>query len=68
MDIIDNFLDKTEFKHIQKIIMSTDFPWYYNSHVSDSKDVKHFYYFFHLFLKMRQEVLFFHYGSPFLKN
>ncbi len=68
VDIIDNFLDKTEFKHIQKIIMSTDFPWYYNSHVSDSKDVKHFYYFFHLFFKNEARSPFFSLWKPFLKK
>ena len=29
MDIIDNFLDKTEFKNIQEILMGRDCPWYY---------------------------------------
>ena len=51
MDIIDNFLDKTEFKHIQKIMMGEEFPWYYNKAIADFTDEKHFYYFTHNFFK-----------------
>tara|TARA_R100000306_G_C4279248_1_gene94219 strand:- start:104 stop:577 length:474 start_codon:yes stop_codon:yes gene_type:complete len=51
MDIIDNFLDRTEFKHIQKIMMGDEFPWYYNKAIAAFTDEKHFYYFTHNFFK-----------------
>tara|TARA_R110000751_G_C13497482_1_gene449915 strand:- start:46 stop:519 length:474 start_codon:yes stop_codon:yes gene_type:complete len=51
MDIIDNFLDETEFKQIQKIIMSNEFPWYYNKNISNPADAKHLYFFSHNFFK-----------------
>jgi hypothetical protein len=51
MDIIDNFLDRTEFEHIQKIMMGDEFPWYYNKAIAAYTDEKHFYYFTHNFFK-----------------
>ena len=30
MKIIDNFLSKDEFKLVQRVMMSADFPWYFN--------------------------------------
>jgi hypothetical protein len=51
MEIIDNFLDKKEFKHIQNIIMGGDCPWFYNDFISNPKDKGHFYYFTHTFFK-----------------
>jgi len=68
MDIIDNFLDKTEFKHIQKIVMSQDFPWYYNTCISGSSDAKHLYYFTHNFFKEEEKSNFFYLWKPFLKK
>jgi len=31
MNLIDNFLPEDEFSDLKKIMMSTTFPWYYNS-------------------------------------
>ena len=31
MKIIDNFLDKTVFNNIQKVMMGYDFPWYFQT-------------------------------------
>jgi len=45
--VVNNFLDKTEFKQIQKIMTSQDFPWYYNKYISSSTDAKHLYFFTH---------------------
>jgi hypothetical protein len=68
VDIIDNFLDKTDFKHIQKTIMGPEFPWYYLSHISDSKDAKHLYYFYHNFFKNEARSSFFGLWNSFLKK
>jgi len=51
MDIIDNFLDKTEFKNIQEILMGRDCPWYYNKYISGPKDDKPLYFFTHYFFR-----------------
>tara|TARA_R110000744_G_scaffold41174_1_gene93234 strand:+ start:118 stop:591 length:474 start_codon:yes stop_codon:yes gene_type:complete len=68
MDIIDNFLDKTEFKQIQEIIMGDEFPWYYNKHISTSTDNKHFYFFSHNFLKNEVKSELFGLWKNFLKK
>ena len=68
MDIIDNFLDKTEFKQIQKIIMSDAFPWYYKKHISTTADAKHLYFFSHNFLKNEVRSGFFGLWENFLKK
>ena len=34
-EIIDNFLPDDVFKNIQNIMMSSQFPWHYNSAVLD---------------------------------
>ena len=68
MDIIDNFLDKTEFKQIQKIIMSDEFPWYYNKQITTAADAKHFYFFSHNFLKNEVKSGFFGLWKNFLKK
>jgi len=49
MEIIDNFLNKKEFKKIQNFMMGANCPWYYNDFISDSNDAKHLYYFTHTF-------------------
>ena len=47
--IVDNFLPKKKFKELQKeIILSHEFPWFYNNSTSNS-DAKDGYYFTHLF-------------------
>ena len=38
MKIQDNFLEENIFKNLQKIIMSDDFPWYYQNKVVDIND------------------------------
>ena len=68
MDIIDNFLDKTEFKQIQKIIMSDEFPWYYNKQITTATDAKHFYFFTHNFVKDRLQSNFFHLWESFIQK
>jgi hypothetical protein len=44
MQVIDNFLPKKEFKHIQTLFMSADFPYYFNSTVADKTDTDNFYF------------------------
>ena len=34
MEIIDNFLDQSEFDKLYKTVMSNEFPWFYVSHAS----------------------------------
>ena len=46
--IIDNFLNKEEFLKIKKFIMSRDFPWFFQDHVS-LKNANDGFYFTHLF-------------------
>ena len=47
-EIIDNFLEEKEFIKIKNIILSADFPWYYNNTVAE-KDSKDGFYFTHNF-------------------
>lgn len=44
MKIIDNFLSDNDFKKIQQIFMSDNFPYYFNNTVVDEKDTKNFYF------------------------
>ena len=62
MDIIDNFLDKAE------IMTGNNFPWFYNRHISTTKDKKHFYYFTHRFFKDEVGSTFFYLWKNFLKK
>ena len=59
MEIIDNFLDKTEFEHIQKIMMGSDFPWYFSPHISTPSDDKKLYYFEHSFFRFARPTQYF---------
>jgi hypothetical protein len=68
LDIIDNFLERTEFEHIQKIVMGEDLPWFYNKIITNSKDEKHFYYFTHNFFKNEVGSTFFYLWKNFLKK
>ena len=68
MDIIDNFLDRAEFEHIQKIVMGDEIPWYYNSFISNPKDERHFYFFTHSFFKNEIGSTFFPLWRNFLKK
>jgi hypothetical protein len=43
MKIIDNFLKKEVFNKIKNVILSGNFPWYYNATVNTS-DTKHSYF------------------------
>ena len=49
--IIDNALGSKEFEKIQKVMMSCQFPWYYNKVVVDTPNdaLEDNYYFTHLF-------------------
>lgn len=38
--IIDNFLEKENFKHIQNIVTSSDFPWYFQKLINDKHSLK----------------------------
>ena len=49
--VVDNFLEKEEFKIIQKDISSNYFPWFFEEEVVDSKDDLKTYYFTHSFFK-----------------
>ena len=66
--VIDNFLDKKDFKHIQKILMGENFPWFYNTCISTPKDAKHLYYFTHNFFKNEVRSSFFSLWEPLLKK
>ena len=44
MKIIDNFLSDNNFKKIQELFMSPDFPYYFNSTVADETDTNNFYF------------------------
>jgi len=68
MKIIDNFLDKEEFKYIQEIIMSSDFPWFYNRRISGPEDPKNFYYFTHNFYKDNMQSSYFSLWKSFLNK
>ncbi len=40
--IIDNFLEKTDFKNLQNIILGDNFPWYFNDFKSDGVDIANY--------------------------
>ena len=46
--IEDNFLEQKEFDRIEKMLMGTDFPWFYNPDIDEISDVGKFQ-FVHLF-------------------
>ena len=48
VQIIDDFLSDDVFRHIKKIIMSDDFPWYFNEGILDYNE-KERYQFTHTF-------------------
>jgi len=47
--VVDNFLDKKEFKNIKDVICSSEFPFYFNDSITDNKDPLGYYYFTHMF-------------------
>ena len=46
-EVKDNFLPTEEFTHIKNLIMSHQFPWFYNDYISGKEDPPSFYYFTH---------------------
>ena len=49
MKVVDNFLDKNEFTKIKDVLMSNNFPWFYQDVISSPNDQKDHYYFTHIF-------------------
>lgn len=52
MKVIKNFLTKEDFEPLQKLLMSSNFPWFYSSQINymnDKPDLQH--YMYHLFYK-----------------
>ena len=47
--VVDNFLDKEEFKNIKDIICGSGFPFYFNDSITDDNDPLGYYYFTHVF-------------------
>ena len=47
IQVKDNFLPQTEFDSLQKIILSDDFPWFYQDLITDDDDPKRYYYLTH---------------------
>ena len=41
MKIINNFLKENEFNELKNIILSNNFPWYYNSKINSSEPNEH---------------------------
>jgi len=69
-EVIDDFLDKRAFESIQKIIMGSDFHWFFQDKVTPFnkdriKDVRNKYEFFwgHVFFRSNEGIT-----SPFFKN
>ena len=38
IEIIDNFLEKDEFNKIRDVLMSDNFPWFYNDYITNKND------------------------------
>jgi len=38
IEVHDNFLPETEFKELQKIMLTNEFPWFYDDYVVDTDD------------------------------
>ena len=55
--IVDNFLPKNEFKIIQDLFYSQNFPWYYNKGVSVTNISSDGIYFTHLFYFFKKDDL-----------
>ena len=49
IQVIDNFLDKEEFNNLSSILMSNNFPWFFNEQITNEKDPKDYCYFTHTF-------------------
>jgi hypothetical protein len=70
MKIIKNFLDKEYFLKINNLLLSSNFPWFYQSKLSSEKDTSDNFFFCHnLYKDSQQQSLFFDsILSPILKN
>ena len=51
IEIIDNFLEKDEFNKIRDVLMSDNFPWFYNDYITNKNDLSHKFYFTHTFYR-----------------
>lgn len=49
IQIIDNVLEKEQFKDIQALMLSSHFPWFYNPTVTTATEKSKCFYFVHLF-------------------
>ena len=47
IEVIDNFFEEDEFNKIRDVLMSDNFPWFYNDCITDKKDLSHKFYFTH---------------------
>ena len=60
MKIIKNFLDKDSFIKINELLLSSNFPWFYQSKVSSEKDTSDNFFFCHnLYKDSQRQSLFF---------
>jgi len=64
--IIDNFLDKKDFKKIYDSLNGENFPWYYNDFVNTKHDDKNHFQFTHGFYNKVVNSDFFHLVEPLL--
>jgi len=56
MRVINNFIqDKSIFNNIKNLLMSSDFPYYYNNYVVNENDSKSDYFFSHIVYKDNQQ-------------
>tara|TARA_R100001015_G_C4479369_1_gene60367 strand:+ start:86 stop:565 length:480 start_codon:yes stop_codon:yes gene_type:complete len=51
IEIIDNFLEEDEFNKIRDVLMSDNFPWFYNDYITNKNDLSHKFYFTHTFYR-----------------
>tara|TARA_R100000664_G_scaffold30113_1_gene42403 strand:- start:3502 stop:3981 length:480 start_codon:yes stop_codon:yes gene_type:complete len=67
MNIIKNFIDdEIKFKEMQNLLMSADFPWYYQNTVSSPTDKSGFYFTHNLFIDNKSTTYFNSVASPIL--
>ena len=51
MKVIDNFLPLEEFEPVQQLMLSSDFPWYYNPYITYSNENSDEFQFTHCFYR-----------------
>jgi hypothetical protein len=49
IEVVDNFLPKDIFKHLEDVLCGKNFPWYYNDHVASPEKTDDLFYFTHMF-------------------